>query len=1704
MIFRKLPSRLALIAMCAVSSPVESAATAGCFDFDEPCTPVPQQGMISFKGVPAETEDWSFMPFSDQGSWMGFGIPTAGGEPAFSGPFLFNRGDWLSPQLLVPQVWILDEGKDGRVATASGIESRALPGELTLSSRHGGLLLRQSLFFDQYASETKALHGRAFTAVQFSLANDSNSEQTATLSLGGNLFEDADLILTEAGLRIHLSGGELLQITGTTGTFKAESGVSDFILHGMAVTLQPGEHWQTTVIVSLTLPGDEPIEAEILSAPLQDPSVSRAAKNERWNHWIKQVGIKGQADEPREIIALKALQTLVNNWRGPGGRMQHSGMFPSSAINYFNGYWAWDTWKQAVGTLIFDADLAREQVREMFRHQDKSGMIADVVYLDASEDNWRDSKPPLAGWAIEEIYLETGDRAFVEELYPGLVAYHRFWYRDRDHDGDGLCEYGSTDGTVIAARWESGMDNAVRFDGTEMLQNGPHAWSMNQESVDLNSYLFREKRALAVLAAAIGREEDALRWKQEAVQLGKQIRDQFFDPSTAWFYDTRIDDDTYISAQGPEGWIPLWAGVATYEQADQVRLNMLNPKKFRTSLPFPTVAADHPGFSDGYWRGLVWLDQAWFGIQGLRSYGYHDDAGDLQRQLLETLENVAVPGEAIRENYSPLTGEGHNAKHFSWSAAHLLMMTAPREPWQNHEVFGINKLPPHASGPNYPNARQARQGDPEQSPWHQSLDGQWKFHWVRMPAEAPDGFELPGYDDSNWDEIPVPANWEVEGYGHAIYLDERYPFQSRWPEVPTDYNPTGFYRTDFELDPGWNEKKVHLIFGGARSALYLWVNGKKAGFSQGAKTPAEFDITPYLQAGTNSIAVRIHRWSDASYLESQDMLRMSGIERSVYLEAMPYSHFSDIFIRAGLENDYLKGKLEFDTSIANESGQILAYQLHWSLLDPVVDHVEVASGNRSFELAAGQNKTLNFEQKLPAIKPWTAETPKLYTLLLELRDSAGKILTAWSEDIGFRTIEIQDGQLKVNGRPITIRGVNRHETHPETGHVVSQKTMLQDILLMKRNNINAVRSAHYPNDPHWYDLTDRYGLWVIDEANIESHPLAISEKTQLGKQMSWLPAHLDRTRRMVERDKNHPSIIIWSLGNEAGEGKIFEATYQWIKQRDATRPVQYEPAGDASYTDIYCPMYAPISRLLEYAASSPTRPAIMIEYAHAMGNSVGNLADYWQAIESHPSLQGGFIWDWVDQSLAFRDSRDRRYWAYGHDYHPDLPTDGNFLNNGLVDPDRQPHPHFYEVGKVYQPVTFSALNLAEARFEVSNRYDFISLDHLAFRWELLKNGRQLAVGRFDVPETGAGQSSTVELELPELPVIAGVEYHLTLKAMQKIASPVFIAGEQIAWEQFALGEAPARAWNLAGSGVTLEETEQSFVVRSDELRLVFAKSDGSISSYRHHGQELLTSGPVPNLWRPPTDNDLGNGMPSWAAPWKAAGPGRVLYTIEATLEDQLVRISTVFTLQNTASLLSIDYQVDGSGSILVEAALQPGSKDLPKLPRFGLQLTLPARYNQVEWFGRGPHESYSDRKTSAAVGVYSSTAAEMFHRYSRPQETGNLTDVRWMAVTDDTGQGWLVEGEQVLNASVWPFAMDALEFVASESGTSSASGLVPLTSRHGADLEAGEIITWNIDAAQMGVGGDTSWGRPVHEQYTIPARPMSYRFRLSPLPANTE
>jgi beta-galactosidase len=1015
----------------------------------------------------------------------------------------------------------------------------------------------------------------------------------------------------------------------------------------------------------------------------------------------------------------------------------------------------------------------------------------------------------------------------------------------------------------------------------------------------------------------------------------------------------------------------------------------------------------------------------------------------------------------------------------------------------DHTVFEVNKLASRADFYAYESERLACSYDPESSQRFLSLDSQWKFNWTASPRNRVRNFQAIDLDDSDWELIPVPANWEVEGYGNPIYLDERYPFDTHWPDAPKKYNPVGTYRKTFLIPEEWAGQQIILHFAGAKSAMYLYVNGEFAGYSQGSKTPAEFNITPLVTPGENLLAIQMYRWSDGSYLESQDMLRMSGIEREVYLYTRPSVSIIDFQVYAGLDEFYIDGVFNLHAAIENRSDTMASRMMKFKLSD---GETILHSDQQKVEIPPGAIAGIHSEAVVKEVHQWSAEIPHLYTLSIQLIDPSQPGNSEFIQKrIGFRSIEIRNSQLLVNGKAITIRGVNRHETDPFTGHVVSKASMERDIMLMKQNNINAVRSSHYPNHPYWYDLCDRYGLYVIDEANIESHPLALDATTQLGNELSWLPAHQARVERMYYRDRNHPSIIIWSLGNEAGEGELFRRLYRWLKATDTTRPVQYEPASLEEYTDIFCPMYPRPESLVAYGRSNPDRPAIMIEYAHAMGNSVGNLQDYWDIIERYPSLQGGFIWDWVDQALEYKDAHGKPYLAYGHDYEPDLPTDGNFLNNGLVDPYRNPHPHLFEVKKVYQPALFR-WDPGKALLEITNKNVFAPLDQMILKWILLENGNEIQQGVVEELYIDPGESRTYPVSLDKMAPYR--EYILRTELLTKTASALVESGFEVAFEQFILQPyTPTSPSPGSGEPMTIQAGEERISIQNDHTLLVIDNASGDLLHWSYDGV-LISEQPIrPNFWRAPTDNDLGNGMQEWAAIWKRTTEEAIaVLSGPPVLSDQYVLFSQKYRLPDQIADLTVNYTLSPGGALGIDYHFTPLHDTLPNIPRVGMYLILPTYFTETSWYGRGPHETYRDRKLSGKIGIFKSSLAEQFHRYPRPQETGNKTDIRWMQVSSDSLRLTVYPSDnQLLSGSTWPFDNSQLDYVSGKEGSASASGLVPLSSRHGADIKTGETVQWNIDHLQMGVGGDNSWGRPVHKEYTVPAVGYSYSFVIIPV-----
>jgi beta-galactosidase len=1020
---------------------------------------------------------------------------------------------------------------------------------------------------------------------------------------------------------------------------------------------------------------------------------------------------------------------------------------------------------------------------------------------------------------------------------------------------------------------------------------------------------------------------------------------------------------------------------------------------------------------------------------------------------------------------------------------------APLEPWQDVAVASINAEPMHATFVPFGSRDEALRLDATASPYVLSLDGPWKFRWVPRPDQRPWGFERGEYDASSWGELTVPANWELNGYGLPRYLNSDYTFGPTPPTpplIPDDDNPVGSYRRSFSVPDAWAGRRVFLHFGGVNSAFYVWVNGREVGYSQDSKTPAELDVTTFLRPGENTVAVQVFRYSVGSYLEAQDMWRFAGIERSISLVSTPQVRIRDFFARASLDERYEQGALRVTVAVKSTLPEAAkGLRVRAELLD-ASGAAGLTPVERMFDVPARDERAIDLTGTVAAPAHWTAEAPALYTLLLTLLDASGATLEVVTARVGFRNVEIRGGQLLVNGVPIYVKGTNRHEHDPLTGRAVSDELMLRDITLMKRLNINAVRTSHYPNVPRWYELCDRFGLHVIDEANIESHGVGYDPDVTLGNKPEWLALHLDRTRRMVERDKNHPSVIVWSLGNEAGDGVNFQATSAWIKGRDPSRPVHYERARREPHTDIYAPMYARIPHLLDYAASEQTRPLILCEYMHTMGNSGGGLADYWKVIRAHRQLQGGLIWDWVDQGLERRTADGRRYFAYGGDF-GDSPSDGNFLCNGIVASDRTPHPHAWEVKKVYQNVAAELLDWPSRRVRIHNRHDFLSLAGVDVAWRLEADGRPVAAGTLPRLTTPARTHEDFTLAVAEIAPTPGAEHFLTLTYHTAAESPLVPKGYEVGFDQLALpvvAPAAPRVDRAAMPELAVAEVADTVTVTGRDFSLVFDRGAGTIRSWTYRGAELLVSGPAPDFWRAPTDNDYGNRMPVRLAAWREASARRAVKGLVATrVGPAEVRVDVEATIPVGSSRHTTRYTVLGSGDVLVDASFIPGADSLPELPRFGMQMTLPRAFATVTWFGRGPHESYADRTASAAVGLYSGTVDEQFHPYVRPQETGYKTDVRWIALTRADGIGLLAVGRPLVGAAASRFLHDDFEY-GPEKGQ-----------RHPTDMTPRDLVALSVDLGQMGLGGDDSWGAKPHDEYMLFAKSYEYSFRLRPFSA---
>lgn len=1014
-------------------------------------------------------------------------------------------------------------------------------------------------------------------------------------------------------------------------------------------------------------------------------------------------------------------------------------------------------------------------------------------------------------------------------------------------------------------------------------------------------------------------------------------------------------------------------------------------------------------------------------------------------------------------------------------------------PWQNPQVNSMNREPMHAHFIPFTSEQGALQQNALPAPEcfalntgserRITLDGTWKFLYSKTPDVCPKDFWKPGYNTRKWKPIEVPGSWELQGFDAPIYTDVSYPFAPNPPLVPTDYNPVGAYVREFTLPANWNGMDIFIDFEGVESAFYCWVNGELAGYSEDSRLPAHFNITRLLKKGENKLAVQVFRYSDGSYLEDQDYWKYSGIERSVFVYARPQSRVKDFKLTAGLTNQYTDGDFNLDIRMNQpQPGQSVA--------------IKVMEGDKTLlnetkQLITSADTLFTLSKLFPEVESWNAEMPNLYTLVVTTTDAGGKTLESFTHNFGFRTVEMRNGMILVNNVPLKFKGVNRHEHDRFKGRTITVESMIQDIQLMKQFNLNAVRNCHYPDNPEWYALCDRYGLYLIDEANIESHGMDHHKDETLANYPDWELPFMQRMERMVMRDRNFTSIVTWSLGNESGYGKHFETLYHWTKKFDPTRPVQYEGARKQGLSDIYCPMYGRIWWLREHVNQRQPRPLILCEYAHAMGNSVGNLQDYWDLIYKYNQLQGGFIWDWVDQTFEKKDEKGRKIAAYGGDMgFVGVRNDSNFCANGLVAADRSLHPHIWEVKKVYQYVHFAPAPFTTNVIKVKNWHDFIGLDGLALRWTVEADGTTVDSGLMDFPTIAPHATGEVTLPLKPLPA-NGKEYFLKLEALTRQEAPLIPKGHITAMEQWQLPTAPTVQASAPVTGtLTTHRTADSITVDGDNFRVAFSTRDGEMTHLLYNKVEMLKEGLQPNFWRGLTDNDVANKTIDRCGIWRHAGKNIVLKDlhVQESADRQTVTLTARYDMAEQGATLQTTYRIRPDGAVQVSMSFVPGSKALPEIPRFGMRMVLPAAYDQMTWLGRGPHENYADRKASAAIGRYQATVWEQYHPYVRAQETGNKCDVRWMSLCDKQGNGLLITGEQPLSVSAWNFPMSDIEYRP-----------FSIERHHGGSVEKKDLVWVNIDHRQMGVGGDNTWGAQVHPEYTITPDACTYTFTIQPL-----
>ena len=1025
---------------------------------------------------------------------------------------------------------------------------------------------------------------------------------------------------------------------------------------------------------------------------------------------------------------------------------------------------------------------------------------------------------------------------------------------------------------------------------------------------------------------------------------------------------------------------------------------------------------------------------------------------------------------------------------------------------QTPELISINRMPMRASAFAFENMQMAKAFDKEKSANYFSLNGAWKFNWVKDPNQRPQNFYDPSYDDSKWDNFRIPASWEVNGYGLPIYVNQPYDFAGhnlRYGkmnppyDIPANNNPVGSYRKKIIIPAGFKGKQVFLHVGNAKSCLFVWVNGKKVGYSEDSKLAAEFDITDFVQEGENLMAFQVYRWSDGSYLECQDMFRFSGIERDVYLYATNKLNIRDTKIVATLDDSYTNGLLNVNIEVDNYKWE----KGYHSKADSFIVEMQLqdATGNivytdktTDYKTVLGKYKTnMEFKTTIPQVKSWNAEIPYLYTLYISLKNKNGDVLEVVPQRIGFKKIEIKGTDFLVNGKRVLLKGVNRHEHHPRNGHTLSKEDMQKDMEMMKKLNINAVRHSHYPPDPYWMELCDEYGLYVVNEANIESHGLGYDLSVTLANKPLWKEAHLQRIQRMYERDKNHAAVVTWSLGNEAGDGTNFYAAYDWLKQQTIL-PIQYErdidynKPNNTHYSEIFCPQYFAPDDMLNYSKSDAKIPHIQSEYAHIMGNSLGNFQDYWDVIENNPKLQGGFIWEWIDQSIDTI-KNGKRIKAYGGDFPLEGPVDENLSDNdfcvkGVVDAYRNLTPMAMEVKKVYQHIKTKWKD--NYSITVKNGYFFKSLDNVLLKWVLQENGVAKETGTITAIEINPQQEKEIFIPV-KTKQQPDKEYQLNIYYQLKSEELFLPKGYEIAVEQFLIKSLSAiNVFVALKSDLKVEQSATQCNITGINFSVVFNLQKGILTSYKLKGEELIQQGPAPAFWRAPTDNDIGAGFNRNLRMWRNAyDSGTNLKTTVTKISEAAYQISISKELvKGDAQHVQI-FTVYGDGRIKVENNFTAVKGKYPLLLRAGNDIIINKDFSNITWYGRGPGENYWDRKTNTFIGQYKQTVDEQYYPYARPQESGNHTEIRWVSFSNAKGrQVQFIFADSLLSFSALPYNIDDLDPEMNKK------------QYHSGELNKCNETYLHIDLNQTGLQGIDSWGSMPLQQYRVPFKNYSYSY----------